>query len=105
MTLNNKDIQALFNRKTSSADILAEKDVKEERELNSWDDMFTDLFELNVEGKNILATPKALLDGFTDSGLLTDDNHQVVVYTKYCYGGLSGTTGYKLEVEFDKVNS
>ena len=48
MALNNKDIQALFDRKTSSADILAEKDVKEERELNSWDDMFTDLFELNV---------------------------------------------------------
>jgi len=58
VALNNKDIQALFDRKTSSADILAEKDVKEERELNSWDDMFTDLFELNVEGKNILATPK-----------------------------------------------
>ena len=58
MALNNKDIQALFDRKTSSADILAAKDVKEERELNSWGDMFTDLFELNVEGKNILATPK-----------------------------------------------
>ena len=54
---------------------------------------------------NLQPTLKALLDGFTDSGLLTDDNHQVVIYTKYCYGGLSGTTGYKLEVEFDKVNS
>lgn len=62
MALNNKDIQALFDRKTSSADILAAKDVKEERELNSWDDMFTDLFELNVEGKNIIKKNNFFVD-------------------------------------------
>ncbi|ANT43827.1 hypothetical protein DS98103_20 [Lactococcus phage 98103] len=37
------------------------------------------------------------MDGFTQAGLWSDDNHEVVKFTKYQYGGISGKKTYRLE--------
>nr|WP_243459906.1 hypothetical protein [Lactococcus cremoris] len=52
---------------------------------------------------NLQPTLKAIMDGFTESGLWSDDNHEVVKFTKYQYGGLSGTKAYRLEVDIEEV--
>lgn len=52
---------------------------------------------------NFQPTAKALMDGFTESGFWTDDNHEVVRFTKYQYGGLSGCKAYRLEVDVEEV--
>lgn len=51
---------------------------------------------------NLQPTLKALMDGFTESNLWTDDNHEVVKFTKYQFGGLSGGKAYRLEVEIEE---
>ena len=53
---------------------------------------------------NLQPTLKALMDGFTDVGLWSDDNHEVVKFTKYQFGGLSGNKAYRLEVEIEPLN-
>lgn len=52
---------------------------------------------------NLQPTLKALMDGFTESRLWTDDNHEVVKFTKYQFGGLSGHNGYRLEVDVEEL--
>lgn len=52
---------------------------------------------------NLQPTLKAIMDGFTEAGLWSDDNHEVVKFTKYQYGGLSGTKAYRLEVDIEEV--
>ncbi|WP_035002093.1 hypothetical protein [Lactococcus garvieae] len=52
---------------------------------------------------NLQPTLKALMDGFTESKLWTDDNHEVVKFTKYQFGGLSGHNGYRLEVDVEEL--
>lgn len=52
---------------------------------------------------NLQPTMKAIMDGFTEAGLWPDDNHEVVKYTKYQYGGLSGTKAYRLEVDIEDL--
>ena len=48
---------------------------------------------------NLQPTLKAIMDGFTDSGIWDDDNYKTIIYTKYKYGGLSGCDRYKLSIE------
>ena len=52
---------------------------------------------------NLQPTLKAIMDGFTQAGLWSDDNHEVVKFTKYQYGGLSGTKAYRLEVDIEDL--
>ena len=48
---------------------------------------------------------KALVDGMTDAGLWSDDNHEIVKQMAFQYGGTSGRAGhYKLEIEVKEVH-
>ncbi len=53
---------------------------------------------------NFQPTAKALMDGFTESGLWDDDNHETVKFTKYQFGGLSENKAYRLEVDIEPIN-
>lgn len=53
-----------------------------------------------MDPPNFYPTVKALVDGLTDAGVWTDDNHEVIKYMTFQYGGLSGISGkYRLEME------
>lgn len=52
---------------------------------------------------NLQPTLKAFMDGLTDANFWPDDNHEIVKFTKYQYGGLSGSKGYRLEIEISEV--
>lgn len=53
-----------------------------------------------MDPPNLYPTIKALVDGLTDAGVWTDDNHEVIKYMTFQYGGLSGISGkYRLEME------
>lgn len=52
---------------------------------------------------NLQPTLKALMDGLTDANFWPDDNHEIVKFTKYQYGGLSGNKGYRLEIEISEI--
>lgn len=53
-----------------------------------------------MDPPNFYPTIKALVDGLTDAGIWTDDNHEVIKYMTFKYGGLSGISGkYRLEME------
>ena len=52
---------------------------------------------------NLQPTLKAIMDGLTESLFWTDDNHEIVKFTKYQFGGLSGSKAYRLEVDIDEV--
>ena len=58
-----------------------------------------------MDPPNLYPTVKALLDGFTDSGLWTDDNYQIIQKLSFVYGGLSNSKKYKLEILVKPVNS
>ena len=52
---------------------------------------------------NLQPTLKAIMDGFTDGGLWTDDNCYVVKQTAYRFGGHDAPKGhYKLEIEVEE---
>lgn len=58
-----------------------------------------------MDPPNFYPTVKALVDGMTDAGLWTDDNHEVIQYMTFEYGGLSGIDGkYKIVIEVKEVN-
>ena len=57
-----------------------------------------------MDPPNLYPTVKALLDGFTDSGLWTDDNYQIIQKLSFVYGGLSNSKKYKLEILVKPVN-
>lgn len=53
-----------------------------------------------MDPPNFYPTIKALVDGLTDAKIWTDDNHEVIKYMTFRYGGLSGISGkYRLEME------
>jgi hypothetical protein len=57
-----------------------------------------------IDPDNFQPSLKALMDGITDSGLWSDDNHEIVKFTKYQYGGLSGSKAYRMELEIEEVS-
>ena len=53
-----------------------------------------------MDPPNFYPTVKALVDGMTDAGIWTDDNHEVIKYMVFKYGGLSGLKDkYRIEIE------
>lgn len=52
-----------------------------------------------MDADNLQPTLKAIMDGFTEADLWTDDNHEVVKRTSYQYGGLSDDKYYHLEID------
>lgn len=54
-----------------------------------------------LDPPNLYPTVKALLDGFTDAGIWTDDNSEVIKSLTFLYGGLSGNKAYRLEIEIE----
>ncbi|MCU0082223.1 hypothetical protein [Streptococcus danieliae] len=57
-----------------------------------------------MDPPNFYPTVKALVDGLTDAGVWTDDNHEVIKYMTFQYGGLSGIKGkYRLEMEIEEI--
>lgn len=47
---------------------------------------------------NFWPTVKALQDGMTDAGIWTDDNKEVITFTGFRHGGLSGSKCYRVEI-------
>lgn len=57
-----------------------------------------------MDPPNFYPTVKALVDGLTDAGIWSDDNHEVIRYMVFQYGGLSGVKDkYRLELEIKEV--
>ena len=57
-----------------------------------------------LDPPNLYPTVKALIDGMTDAGIWTDDNHKVIKSMAFKYGGLSGEKGhYKMIFEVHKI--
>ncbi|MGQ7424298.1 hypothetical protein ACTGVR_07365 [Streptococcus suis] len=58
--------------------------------------------ERRMDPPNFYPTVKALVDGMTDAGIWTDDNHEVIKYMTFKYGGLSGSKDkYRIEIEVE----
>ena len=58
-----------------------------------------------MDPPNFYPTVKALVDGMTDAGIWTDDNHEVIKYKVFKYGGLSGLKDkYRIEIEVKEVH-
>ena len=50
-------------------------------------------------------TVKALVDGMTDAGLWVDDNHEIIKYMTFEFGGLSQIKDkYKIEIEVEETD-
>lgn len=57
-----------------------------------------------MDPPNFYPTVKALVDGLTDAGVWADDNHEVIKYMTFRYGGLSGIKGkYRIEMEIKEI--
>ncbi|MGT2959332.1 endodeoxyribonuclease RusA [Streptococcus bovimastitidis] len=57
-----------------------------------------------LDPPNFYPTIKAILDGFTDAGIWTDDNHEVIKLFSFEYGGLSQIKKkYKIVIEIEEV--
>lgn len=57
-----------------------------------------------VDPPNLYPTVKAIIDGMTDAGIWTDDNHKVIKKLSFVYGGLSEEKGhYRLEFDIEEV--
>ena len=57
-----------------------------------------------MDPPNFYPTVKALVDGMTDAGIWTDDNHEVIKYMVFKYGGLSGLKDkYRIEIEVKEI--
>lgn len=52
---------------------------------------------------NFWPTVKALQDGMTDAGIWTDDNKEVIVFTGFRHGGLSGSKCYRIEIKIEEI--
>ena len=58
-----------------------------------------------MDPPNFYPTVKALVDGMTDAGLWTDDNHEIIKYMTFEFGGLSGLKDkYRIEIEVKEVH-
>ncbi|MGQ7329569.1 hypothetical protein ACTGUS_11095 [Streptococcus suis] len=61
--------------------------------------------ERRMDPPNFYPTVKALVDGMTDAGIWTDDNHEVIKFMTFEYGGLSGLKDkYRIEIEVKEVH-
>ena len=57
-----------------------------------------------IDKTNFYPTVKALVDGMTDAGLWTDDNHEIIKYMTFEFGGLSGIKDkYRVEIEVEEI--
>ena len=57
-----------------------------------------------MDPPNFYPTVKALVDGMTDAGLWTDDNHEIIKYMMFEFGGLSGIKDkYRVEIEVEEI--
>ncbi|HGA1234405.1 TPA: hypothetical protein ACIRGU_000652 [Streptococcus suis] len=57
-----------------------------------------------LDPPNLYPTVKAIIDGMTDAGIWTDDNHKVIKKLSFVYGGLSGEKGhYKFVFDIEEV--
>lgn len=56
-----------------------------------------------MDAPNWYPTVKALIDGFVDAGLLTDDNNKIITETRFKSTALSGTKNYILNMTFEEV--
>lgn len=52
---------------------------------------------------NFWPTVKALQDGMTDAGIWTDDNKEVITFTGFRHGGLSGSKRYRIEIKIEEI--
>lgn len=58
-----------------------------------------------MDPPNFYPTIKALVDGMTDAGLWADDNHEIIKYMTFEFGGLSQIKDkYKIEIEVEEYN-
>ncbi|MBF7094270.1 hypothetical protein IYQ92_03185 [Streptococcus sp. HF-1907] len=59
-----------------------------------------------LDPPNLYPTVKALIDGMTDAGIWTDDNHKVIKMMSFVYGGLSNEKGhYRLVFDIEEVKN
>lgn len=57
-----------------------------------------------LDPPNLYPTVKAIIDGMTDAGIWTDDNHKVIKKLSFVYGGLSEEKGhYRLVFDIEGV--
>lgn len=57
-----------------------------------------------LDPPNLYPTVKAIIDGMTDAGIWTDDNHKVIKKLSFVYGGLSEEKGhYRLVFDIEEV--
>ena len=57
-----------------------------------------------LDPPNLYPTVKALVDGMTDAGLWRDDNHEIIKYMTFEFGGLSQIKDkYKIEIEVEEI--
>nr|DAN36112.1 MAG TPA: Endodeoxyribonuclease RusA [Caudoviricetes sp.] len=57
-----------------------------------------------LDPPNLHPTVKAIIDGMTDAGIWTDDNHKVIKKLSFVYGGLSEEKGhYRLVFDIEEV--
>ncbi|HEM3505233.1 TPA: hypothetical protein U1B13_001187 [Streptococcus suis] len=57
-----------------------------------------------LDPPNLYPTVKAIIDGMTDAGIWTDDNHKVIKKLSFVYGGLSKEKGhYKFIFDIEEV--
>ena len=57
-----------------------------------------------MDPPNFYPTVKALIDGMTDAGLWIDDNHEIIKYMTFEFGGLSQIKDkYKIEIEVEET--
>ncbi|WP_238142830.1 hypothetical protein, partial [Streptococcus suis] len=57
-----------------------------------------------LDPPNLYPTVKAIIDGMTDAGIWTDDNHKVIKKLSFVYGGLSKEKGhYKFIFDIEGV--
>lgn len=59
-----------------------------------------------LDPPNLYPTVKAIIDGMTDAGIWTDDNHKVIRKLSFVYGGLSNEKGhYRLVFDIEEVEA
>lgn len=57
-----------------------------------------------LDPPNLYPTVKAIIDGMTDAGIWTDDNHKVIKKLSFVYGGLSEEKGhYRMVFDIEEV--
>ncbi|HFR3629152.1 TPA: hypothetical protein ACHVD4_000166 [Streptococcus suis] len=57
-----------------------------------------------LDPPNLYPTVKAIIDGMTDAGIWTDDNHKVIKKLSFVYGGLSEEKGhYRFVFDIEEV--